>query len=113
MRLRLIAVDADTGIVVGNCGFKGDPGCLAPEHMVEIAYMTFPEYEGRGYGTAVALALVSVAAAAGTVVNVLAHTLPERNASGSILTRAGFTWQGEILDAEDGPLWRWRRAFSS
>src|SRR5437667_8287355 len=35
--------------LVGACGFKGNPDA---EGSVEIAYFTFPAYEGRGYATA-------------------------------------------------------------
>jgi RimJ/RimL family protein N-acetyltransferase len=45
-------------------------------------------------------------ARAGTPI-VRAHTLPERNASTRILEKCGFTFRGEILDPEDGLVWRW------
>jgi len=37
------------------------------------------------------------------------HTLPERNASTRILEKVGFERLGEIIDPEDGVIWRWER----
>mgnify|MGYP006144882195 CR=1 FL=1 len=53
--------------------------------------------------------LVSTAAESDSVTQVIAHTLPELNASGVILTRNGFTRTGEVIDPDDGPVWRWER----
>lgn len=86
--------------VVGICGYKGPPG---PDGGVEIAYGTFPPYEGKGYATAAARELLIRARAP----RVRAHTLPEANASIRILSKLGFTLAGEVQDPEDGPLWRW------
>ena len=95
--------------LVGACGFKGNPDAAGS---VEIAYFTFPAYEGRGYATEMARHLVQIAWQAGSVQCVLAHTLPEINASGSVLGKIGMTKTGEELDPEDGTVWRWeiRRA---
>jgi [ribosomal protein S5]-alanine N-acetyltransferase len=38
------------GVIVGSCGFKGAP----VNNRVEIAYFTFPEFEGRGLATQMA-----------------------------------------------------------
>jgi ribosomal-protein-alanine N-acetyltransferase len=104
-----LCVDEESQTAVGSCGFKGDPGRLVPDRTVEIAYTTFPTYEGRGFGTAAARALLGIARSVPDVDVVLAHTLPEANASGRILTKVGFACEGEIVDPEDGPIWRWRR----
>jgi beta-keto acid cleavage enzyme len=74
---------------------------------VELAYFTFPAWEGRGYATAMADALRALAASTGQVSIVRAHTLPLPNASGHILQTPGFTRVGEVLDPEDGLVWRW------
>ena len=94
---------ADTKLV-GACGFKGNPDA---EGSVEIAYFTFPAYEGRGYATEMARRLVQLALETGSVQRVLAHTLPETNASGRVLGKIGMTKVGEVLDPEDGRVWRW------
>ena len=38
---------------------------------------------------------------------VRAHTLPVANASTRVLTKCGFQKAGEIIDPNDGPVWRW------
>lgn len=101
-----LALDPASRDAVGGCAFKGAPdadGC------VEIAYFTFPAFGRRGWATAMAAALVARASASGDVRAVIAHTLPERNASARLLERLGFAHEGEVEDPEDGTVWRWRR----
>jgi len=93
-----------SGTVVGMCAYKGPPNADAA---VEIAYGINPEYQGRGYATEVARALVAFAFASGQVRLVCAHTRPEENASTHVLTKCGFEWIGEVMDPEDGLVWRW------
>jgi len=95
-----------TGTTVGKCGFKGPPGA---DGVVEIAYFIAPEHCGKGYATEAAEALVDCAFAEPRVRTVRAHTLPEDNASGRILTKCGFQRIGEVLDPEDGRVWRWEK----
>ncbi len=99
-------VHRDSGIVVGRCGFKGPPDA---DGVVEIAYGMNPEHEGKGYATEAAGALVSFAFRHGQVRVVRAHTLPEANASTRVLTKCGFQRIGEVIDPEDGLVWRWER----
>ena len=101
-----LAIDPAAHRAIGTCAFKGPPD---DARAVEIAYFTFPDYEGRGYATAMACALVALAAADSTITTILAHTLPEPNASGSVLRKAGFVRQGEVLDPDDGRVWRYIR----
>ena len=89
---------------IGSCGYKGPP---SPEGIVEIAYGVAPEYQGRGYATEAARALVDFAFASDLVGVVCAHTLPENNASTRVLTKCGFGCVGEVVDPEDGLVWRW------
>jgi [ribosomal protein S5]-alanine N-acetyltransferase len=99
-------VHRDDGLVIGNCGFKGPPD---GDGVVEIAYGIVPAYEGRGYATEAAAAQVAFASADPRVKIVRAHTLATNNASTRVLTKNGFTFVGEIVDPEDGPVWRWDR----
>jgi ribosomal-protein-alanine N-acetyltransferase len=92
------------GQPVGVGAFKSAP---SPSGEVEIAYMTFPAYEGRGQATAVIALLVAVAIAAGA--RPIALTLPEENASNKALRRNGFVYAGEVIDPEDGLVWRWEK----
>jgi ribosomal-protein-alanine N-acetyltransferase len=94
-------IDSNT---VGQCGFKGPPG---DEGVVEIAYGVAPEHEGNGYATEAATALVSYAFSSGVVRVVRAHTLPQSNASGRVLTKCGFRFIGEVIEPDDGLVWRW------
>jgi len=102
-----LAVDVGNRTLVGTCAYKGPPG---PDGAVEIAYFTFPEYEGQGYATRMAALLTERAALSPAAVTVRAHTLPERNASARILEKLGFALLGEVVDPEDGQVWRWERA---
>jgi RimJ/RimL family protein N-acetyltransferase len=99
-------VQRASGAAVGMCAYKGPPG---EDGAVEIAYGINPEYQGRGYATEVARGLVNFAFASGQVRLVCAHTRPEENASTHVLTKCGFDWVGEVVDPEDGLVWRWER----
>lgn len=91
------------GTPVGICSFKGPPH----EGLVEIAYFTFPENEGQGIAKQMAVALLRIAFASSTIKAVLAHTLPEENASTRVLRHAGFRLMGQVDDPDDGSVWRW------
>ncbi len=92
------------GLPIGIAAFKSAPSATGE---VEIAYMTFPAFEGRGHATRTVAALVAIAEATGAIP--IAHTLPEENASNKALRRNGFAYAGEIMDPEDGLVWRWER----
>jgi RimJ/RimL family protein N-acetyltransferase len=94
----------EESLIIGLCGYKGPP----KDGVVEVAYGVAPAYGGKGYATEAAEALTAHAFAAG-VKTVLAHTLPELNASGRVLTKCGFECMGEVIDPEDGLVWRWVR----
>jgi RimJ/RimL family protein N-acetyltransferase len=95
----------DNDETVGTCAFKSAPGEAGE---VELAYMTFPAFERRGHATAMAGELTRIAFEAGAPI-VVAHTLPEENASTRALRRNGFAHSGEVVDPEDGLVWRWER----
>jgi len=54
-------------------------------------------------------ALVRFAFASEHVQLVRAHTLPVSNPSTRVLLKCGFRDIGEVVDPEDGPVWRWER----
>ena len=91
--------------VVGIGAFKAAPD---PEGTVEIAYQTFPAFEGRGYARSTIAALVNIAQE-GRAVAVIAHTLPQLNPSARALRRNGFIRADAFDDREDGPVWYWER----
>lgn len=94
----------DANEAIGSIGFKGPPDAHG---MVEIAYGVVPAYQGQGYAGEAAEAAIEFAFAEPSVRLIRAHTMPEMNASTSILVRCGFTRKGEIVDPEDGLVWRW------
>jgi RimJ/RimL family protein N-acetyltransferase len=98
--------ERDEKIVVGQCGFKGPP---TADGMVEIAYFVEPDWQGNGYATEAAQALTEYALQNKSVRLVRAHTLPEVNASTRVLTKCGFQKVAEVVDPDDGPVWRWER----
>ncbi len=91
--------------LIGTCGYKGPP---TPDGDVEIGYEIADDYQGRGLATEVAAALITRAFAHASVSQVLAHTLPEENASVAVLRKLGFVFVEEIFDLEDGTIWKWR-----
>lgn len=94
-------VEDDT--LVGWGGFKGPPA----KGVVELGYEIAADWQGRGLATAAVRELIMEAHAAGEVRSVIAHTLPEHNASTRVLEKNGFVHDGEA--EEDGQqVWRWR-----
>ena len=97
-----LVVEGETGQLVGTCSLKGPP----VDGAVEIAYFTFPGFEGRGIGTEMARFLVERAVTLQDVTLVTAHTAAEHNASTRILEKIGMRLTGEAV--EDGvAVWRW------
>lgn len=92
----------DAGLVVGMGSFKGPPA----DGMVEIAYAIEPEQQGKGHATGAARALATFAFESGQVRVVRAHTLPDGVASQRVLLKSGFEKIGEVIDPEDGLVWR-------
>jgi RimJ/RimL family protein N-acetyltransferase len=88
--------------LIGWGGFKGPP----EGGVVEIGYEIAEGRRGQGLATAATRAMVAEAFADEQVMRVIAHTLPERNASNRVLHKVGFTHDGE--EREDGELvWRY------
>ena len=98
-------VQRGSATVVGSCGFKGPP----VGGVVEIAYGVSPEQRNRGYATEAAAALVAYAFERAEVSVVRAHTLPNSAASQRVLEKCGFEHVGEVIDADDGLVWRFEK----
>ena len=94
-------VDGDT--LVGWGGFKGPPR----RGVVELGYEIATARQGRGLATAAVREMIAEAHEAGEVRSLVAHTLPEANASTRVLEKAGFAFEGEATE-EGTPVWRWR-----
>jgi ribosomal-protein-alanine N-acetyltransferase len=98
-----LAIEGESQQLVGICSLKGPP----VEGTVEIACFTFPGFEGRGIGTAMAQFVLDRARLLPDVRLVAAHTAPEYNASTRILEKIGMRFVCEEM--EDGvPAWLWR-----
>jgi RimJ/RimL family protein N-acetyltransferase len=95
---------AEGDVWVGGCSFTAPPA----DGMVEIAYFTFPGFEGRGVATNMAQRLIAVAKESDSSLDIMAHTLPEENASNHILKKLGFVFAGAVHHPEDGNIWQWR-----
>ena len=93
-------------VVVGGCGFKGPPN---EDGVVEIAYSIHPDHQGMGYATEAARAMVAFALGDPVVRTVIAHTLSAENASARVLIKSHFQCVGQVIDPEDGEVWRWER----
>jgi [ribosomal protein S5]-alanine N-acetyltransferase len=98
-----LAIEGESQQLVGICSLKGPP----VEGTVEMAYFTFPGFEGRGIGTAMARFVLDRAIVLQDVRRVTAHTAPEHNASTRILEKIGMRFVCEEM--EDGvPVWLWQ-----
>jgi [ribosomal protein S5]-alanine N-acetyltransferase len=97
----------ESDVAVGSAAFKAPP---TENGVVEIAYGIAPEHQGKGFATEAAEALTAFAFRSGLVRVVRAHTLPEPNASTRVLTKCGFRRLGEVMDPEDGLVWRWEKS---
>ena len=87
--------------LVGWGGFKG-----APAHgRVEVGYEIAPARQGRGLATAALRAMVAEAFADARVETVIAHTLPEPNASTRVLEKVGFHFDGAAVE-RGAAVWR-------
>ena len=93
-------------LAVGLGGFKGPPS----DGVVEIAYAIVPEQQRKGHATDAARALVSYEFGHVEVQTVRAHTLPDGVASQRVLQKSGFRQVGELIDPDDGLVWRFERA---
>lgn len=94
----------EDGRCVGTCAFKTPPR----NNEVEIAYFTFPEYEGRGVACCMASELIKIARNQIPTLTITAQTLPEPNASNKVLKKLGFAFSDEVEHPEDGRVWEWK-----
>src|SRR5687768_16584537 len=94
-------VAGDPPELVGWGGFKGPPR----DGVVEVGYEIAESRRERGLATAATRAMLAEAFADERVTAVIAHTLPERNASNRVLEKAGFRFEGEAQE-DDEVVWR-------
>ncbi len=98
-----LAILDPENILIGTCGYKGPP----VDGIVEIGYGVISVYRGIGLATEIAAVLIDNAFYFPEVMRVIAHTLPEENASVKILRKCGFSYAGEDVDPDEGTVWKW------
>ena len=96
-------VSIDGSEIIGSGGYKGKPA----DGKVEIAYGTFKNYEGRGWGTRICRELVLLALKTDDSIRITARTLKDGHASIRILEKNGFECLGPVIDPEDGEVLEW------
>lgn len=89
--------------VLGTCGFASTP----KEGQVEIAYWTFPAFEGKGVASFACSELIQIAQKEDSTILITAKTAPEHNASSHILKKNGFMFSKIVQDHEIGDAWLW------
>jgi RimJ/RimL family protein N-acetyltransferase len=104
--LGFAVVHRASATIIGSCGYKGPPDS---DGVVELSYGINPDQRGKGYATEAAEALVIYAFGDSRVRVVRAHTFENANASTRVLTKCGFRYIGEVIDPEDGLVWRWEK----
>jgi ribosomal-protein-alanine N-acetyltransferase len=98
--------------IVGTCAFNtAHFKAPAKNKKAEIAYFTFPEFEGRGFATAMAGSLIEIARVACPDVTVVAQTAPQENVSNRILKKLGFSLTGAVSTPENEEAWEWHLPF--
>jgi [ribosomal protein S5]-alanine N-acetyltransferase len=93
----------ENDIIVGTCAFRSPPR----NGEVEIAYFTFPEFEGHGFATEMARQLIQIVKDTEPRTRIFAFTLPEKSASNRILQKLGFGFARETRDEDGLVVWRW------
>jgi [ribosomal protein S5]-alanine N-acetyltransferase len=101
-------VAGDPPELVGWGGFKGPP----EDGVVELGYEIAEARRGRGLATAATRAMLAEAFADARVRTVIAHTLPERNASNRVLEKAGFRYDRQTQE-RGRVVWRFSIARTS
>jgi RimJ/RimL family protein N-acetyltransferase len=98
-----LVVEREARTLIGLCGYKGPPLRGA----VEIGYSIAPTHQSLGFATEAVEAVCAHALRHYGIGRVLAHTLPAASASTRVLEKNGFRRTGEIVDPDDGRIWRW------
>lgn len=94
-----LAVDVDSGQVVGRAGYHGPPD---ERGMVEIGYSVDPVHRRQGYARAALMILLEIAKSHPQVTVVRAAVRPDNVPSRRLLDQYGFQEVGSQWDEEDG-----------
>ena len=82
-------------LAIGNGGLKGLP---SPDGTAEVGYSTIPEFQRQGYAPEATEALIAWTFGHPQITRVIAHTLPELQASIRVMEKNGFTFTGAGLE---------------
>lgn len=100
-----IGWDRETGQIVADAKFKGEPD---EDGVVEIGYGTYPVFQGRGYMTEMVGGLMAWASEQPGVRRIMADTDADNLASQRVLQKNGF----RFVEETEGLLW-WERKVES
>lgn len=99
-----LAIDNNKNVLIGNCGFKGEP----VNGEVEIGYEVCSKFRNKGYATEMVKELIKIAFKNLMVHTILAHTSAKKYPSVSVLKKCGFNFIKEFFSDEDeDKLWKW------
>ena len=101
----VVVVGRPSGHPVGQVGFHAPPA----DGVVEIAYGIDAVWPRQGDTTEAVDAVLAFGFADPRVHVVRAHTRPEANAATRVLTKGGIHRVGDVIDPDDGRVWRWER----
>ncbi len=90
--------------LLGTCGYKGAPDA---EGTAEIGYEIEASYRQQGLAKEAAQGLIDFALQHEEVKKIIAHTLPHKNPSVSVLKKLGFQFVKALHDPDDGDIWQW------
>ncbi len=96
-------VNDEAAELVGSGGFKGEP----VDGVVEVGYEIAPRWRNQGAARAAVTQLIELGRRSGLVTVVAAETLPQLDASATVLRSLGFS--RVPFDPQAGPegVWRW------
>ena len=97
-----LVVEGATQETVGVASFKGPP----VDGALELAFYTFPGFEGRGIATEMVRFLLQRARELPKVKSVIAYTAPDNSTAAHILEKLAFRFTGEERD-QTLTVWRW------
>ncbi len=97
-----LVVEGETQETAGVCSFKGPPA----DGVLELAFYTFPGFEGRGIATEMTRFLLERARQLPKVKSVIAYTSPDNSTAAHILEKTGFRFTGEERD-DTLTVWKW------
>ena len=72
-------------------------------------YFTYPGMKEEGVAIRMVQELLKIAQAGNQSMRITAQTLPQINASTTVLRNLGFTKTGSTVHSEDGEVWEWSR----